>query len=186
MGTEHEKLRDELIGMETIIAEFQKWKLIGLGAVFAAGLGLSDSKIVGVSAILALFAVPVVTIYADLLISDYIVRLSLIASYMLRSGGPYSRYERFLHEKGGKRTFLWLFGHVAIALSSVVANGAVLLLVLCTGLAKKGTTEYRILMWGSGIGLVLCLVIQFVFWRVSLKIFDGKTLVLPPETDTSP
>jgi hypothetical protein len=56
IANELEKLRDELIGFEKIIAEFQKWKLIGLGAVFAAGLGFSEaSNGTGFNAVLASF-----------------------------------------------------------------------------------------------------------------------------------
>jgi hypothetical protein len=59
MAGELETLRDELIEFEKAIAECQKWKLIGIGAVFATGLGLESKCESG--SMLALLATPMLT-----------------------------------------------------------------------------------------------------------------------------
>jgi hypothetical protein len=167
-----EKLRDELIEFERIIAEFQKWKLIGIGAVFAAGLSLSEGSDLGGNAALALIAIPMVTVYADFLIRDYDLRLCLIARYMRPLAGEFGDYERFLSESVTKGKH-WLFGHVASACSSLAANGAVLWLASTSSVVKAGAKPdvAHILVIGAWVGIALAILTQGTYaWLVS-KIF---------------
>jgi hypothetical protein len=169
MDSQLEKLRDELIEFEKIIAEFQKWKLIGISAVFAAGLAASEKAVAGTSAILALFAIPVVTIYADLLIRDYDIRLSLIARYLRSSNGPIGEYERGLPQLTTKGLH-WSFGHLATFISSAAANGAVLLLVL--SLHVSTTAEVRsFLVWSSTTGFILAGLTQIAYYFIVKALF---------------
>jgi hypothetical protein len=171
MSGELEKLRDELIEFEKIIAEFQKWKLIGIGALFAAGLGLSETNLGGNST-LALLAVPMLTVYADLLIRDYDIRLCLIARYMRPDPGEFGKYERFLRTAATKGRH-WVFGHVASAGSSVLANGAVVWLAYVPGVVKTGGSPniHLILIVSAWIGIAFAIVTYSVYGWLVTQIF---------------
>lgn len=169
--SELEKLRDELIEFEKIIAEFQKWKLIGIGAVFAAGLGLSES--LHGNSPLALLAVPMLTVYADFLIRDYDIRLCLIARYMRPRPGEFGEYERFL-STAPTRGRHWVFGHLASAGSSILANGAVIWLACASGIVKSGGAPNvsSILVISAVIGIVLAILTYVVYISLVRRIFD--------------
>jgi hypothetical protein len=141
MAGELEKLRDELIEFEKIIADFKKWKFVGIGAVFAAGLGLSVSHFG--NPLLALLAVPMVTIYADFLIRDYDIRFCRIASYMRSASGEFGKYENWLSIAPTRRKH-WVFGQIASICSSLVANGAVLWLAASCSAVGPGSASRQI------------------------------------------
>ena len=188
MSSELEKLRDEIIGFEAIIAEFQKWKLIGIGSVFAAGLGFATTEQGGGSGILALFAIPIVTIYADLLTRDYFIRIVLIGRFMSFGTGIFGDHERFLSQQRAWG-LQWVFGPSASVLSSVAANGAVWLLGCHLGFlgSKQAavTDQIRSILVNSSIsGIVLVLLIQVIYHLVVRRILRSPDPTASPQSDS--
>jgi hypothetical protein len=120
--TDYSKLRDEIIGMQDHMAAFQKWKLIAIGSVFAASLGLS-SEHADAGFIWALLAIPVVTVCVDLYIWDWDIRMCVIGRFMLGRGSPYLTWaEGHVSPQG-----IWALGNAATTWSSQAANLAIVI-----------------------------------------------------------
>jgi hypothetical protein len=168
MASETEKLRDELIGLEASIAEFQKWKLLAIGSVFAVGLGASRPT-EHQPFLAALAAIPLVTVYADLLIRDYDARLCVLGAFLGTQKGAFREYENFIH--GLSRRVRWyVFGNLATTLASLAANSAVLVAVLAN-CAKTEDMTRKLLLWTSIAGIVASALINgFAMW-VNSRIF---------------
>jgi hypothetical protein len=174
-GGQAEKLRDELIEFQKAMADLQKWKLIGLGAIFAAGLGFAE-KSTGYSTeptpLLALFAVPMVCAYADLLICDYDVRLGLIARFMHSDCGLFSKYEAFLGTTTKRR---FVLGHAAKFASSYLANASVLAILGFTEVVGWVPAYVRsILWWGAVGGLIITSLVLIFYWLLVRTIWSKE------------
>ena len=163
MASDREKLRDELIGMQAAQADIQKWKIIGIGAVFAVGLGFSHSTAGDTS--FALFAIPFISVYADLLARDYDLRISVIASFLRSGDDAIASYERAVSRLGSRGIQWWVLGHTAIAVSSVLSNAAVILLVSVFQI--PGSTKlHSPLYWAASIGIALTVGIHLRYNRI--------------------
>jgi uncharacterized membrane protein HdeD (DUF308 family) len=77
---EWDRLREEVLQAQSVRSDLLKWKLLLVGALSAAGLGLAGSRKAG-HADLVLCAVPVVCLYVDLLAYHLTLRILVIGTY---------------------------------------------------------------------------------------------------------
>ncbi|MEY3881360.1 MAG: hypothetical protein RIQ94_2156 [Pseudomonadota bacterium] len=88
-----EKLRDEIIAFEVAKQQLARWKLIGLGALAAIGLGLDNSFKQSMPIVLGL--IPLFVAHCDLINSEYEIRIALIATFFRTHDGFFQSYEEF-------------------------------------------------------------------------------------------
>ncbi|MGZ8946063.1 MAG: hypothetical protein ACXW1W_11635 [Methylococcaceae bacterium] len=88
-----EKLRDEIIAFEVAKQQLARWKLIGLGALAAIGLGLDNSLKQSLPIVLGL--IPLFVAHCDLINSEYEIRIALIATFFRTHDGFFQNYEDF-------------------------------------------------------------------------------------------
>ncbi|MEM9949814.1 MAG: hypothetical protein AAF810_27590 [Cyanobacteria bacterium P01_D01_bin.36] len=177
-----EKLRDEIQALQISLRDLFKWKLVLTGTVTAIGLGLTGSA--APSAYLSLGAVPLIVTYCDLLMRDYELRIRTIALYLsIEEDSAYSRYENFLHLREITRIEWWIFGDMAIQLSSLIAC----ILVLCVAAfhinfqAPFKESSWVLLVITSVVGIAMVSWIQQAYqrksdelWRLSDKMFASQ------------
>jgi hypothetical protein len=96
-------LRDEILGSQQVRSDLLKWKLVAVGALGATGLGLAGAETSG-HADLVLCAVPLVSVYIDLLCRHLSLRILVIGSYLGTLQGSLSeRKELALYERFAER-----------------------------------------------------------------------------------
>jgi hypothetical protein len=100
-----ESLRQEILNAQQTRSDLLKWKLGLVGALGATGLGLAGADTPG-HADLVLCAVPLVSVYVDLLCRHLSLRILVVGRYLHQSGaGQRSEredlklYETFVEEK---------------------------------------------------------------------------------------
>jgi hypothetical protein len=88
-------LRQEIIEAEKTRSDFLKWKLVGVAALGAVGLGLSQTPS-AVPAYLVLPLLLLICFYADLLCRHLTLRILVIAAYLRLHDNSEQIYERFV------------------------------------------------------------------------------------------
>jgi hypothetical protein len=167
VSDERDKLREEIIAFQQAQAEIKKWKVIGIGAVFALGLGYSAQQAGDTS--LALFAIPFVTVYCDLLIRDYDLRIAILGRFISKGEDGLARYEQFIHGLGPKGISWWISGHIADTMSSIVTNLAIPALVWWGGVGQSARS--RVVMSVAAIvGVVVSLIIHLSYEGLRARI----------------
>jgi hypothetical protein len=113
-----EDLRSEVRACQSAQAELRKWKFVVLGTVAALGVGLAEKATEGSR--LAIFILPLVALYPDLLVRDYDLRIALITKFMRDNKDIRSTYEDFV-AKISKTEYPWVLGQSAMILSTAAA-----------------------------------------------------------------
>jgi hypothetical protein len=95
-----EHLRQEILNAQQVRSDLLKWKLVVVGALGAAGLGLAGANTAG-HADLVLCAAPLASVYVDLLCRHLSLRILVIGRYLQEPEAPpereeLARYERFV------------------------------------------------------------------------------------------
>ena len=177
-----EKLREEIIESEKARADLLKWKLIGVAALGATGLGLTEHEgVPGASLLLAL--IPPVCFYVDLLCRHVSLRIMVIGRYLRLYDATQQPYEAFVQRARDMRNY-WGAPVSAFVLEDWALEWSTYLtcaLVLVAGLVwqptgKEGLTLVvfghplgfaeltRYAFLGSGIGFAfLTLMIRLTF-----------------------
>jgi hypothetical protein len=86
------RLRDEILQAQRVRSDLLKWKLALVGTLSAVGLGLAGSRQTS-HADLVLCAVPLVSVYVDLLASHLSIRILVIGTYF-RAGDGYEAHAK--------------------------------------------------------------------------------------------
>ena len=90
-----EKLRDEIVALQSSQRDLLKWKLILIGSVSAVGLGLPRYGDPNFKFVLCI--IPFLAAYCDLLCRDYDIRIALIGFFLAKSGADvFSKYEEYI------------------------------------------------------------------------------------------
>ena len=124
-----EKLRDEMRAFEAERQQLTRWKLVGLGALAAIGMGVEGSSKQGMLPILSL--IPLFTAYCDLINSEYEIRIALIAAFFRKRVGPYDEYELFYQSDKVQATEWWKVVRAVNIMPSIFACLLVYILGLC-------------------------------------------------------
>ena len=97
MSPDADRLREEILQAQRVRSDLLKWKLVIVGALSAAGLGLAGSRATG-HADLVLCAVPLVSLYVDLLAYHLSLRILVIGGYFRLEAGGYEEYVQSARE----------------------------------------------------------------------------------------
>jgi hypothetical protein len=169
-----DKLRDEIIAFQKARSDILLWKLIAMGGVGAAGLGLLSVTPSGKEAILGI--IPFVAVYCDAVSHDYDLRIALIATFLRRPGGPFSEYESFTASVRSHWTLVGLSAHIGSSLLACI----LILLVGCHTPATDGNGATRpILLASAAIGIFLLILVEIESTvkraRITKDLPPGKT-----------
>jgi len=155
------ELRNEIIEGSKARFEFLKWKLIGVSALGAAGLGLGGSSTAaGRSACgadrigwayLMLTLIPLVCFYVDLLCRHMALRIGVIGNFLrISATGDEAFYERFVdraRRMGRGEVSVFGFEDLALLGSTVVLS--LLVALVGVGLAQVGAFgSGELTLWG--------------------------------------
>jgi hypothetical protein len=92
------ELRNEIVESQKARTEFLKWKLIGVSALGAAGLGLTEHA-GPIGAYLVLALIPFVCFYVDLLCRHISLRILVIGRFLrFNASGEQRAYEQFAEQ----------------------------------------------------------------------------------------
>jgi hypothetical protein len=174
--------RNEIVETAKARGELLKWKLIGVSALGASGLGLAVPN--GGRAYLVLALIPLVCFYVDLVCQHYALRILVIARFLaLSASGEQAAYERFVErsrQMGRRRINVfaledWVLDGSTYILSLLVmlagfvlpslggpapADGALL-----AGFMRLGDLERDALIGSGAAGIVLTLIGRLRFAR---------------------
>jgi hypothetical protein len=169
------ELRQEIIETEKARTDFLKWKLIGVAALGATGLGLTQSpRVPGASLLLAL--IPPVCFYVDLVCWHSSLRILVIGRFLGRSDQATAEqvaYEKFAerarHMGGKKKTNVFALEDWALVWSTCVLS----LLIALAGAAlpsldpERGfvDAERAALIVSGLVGFLLALLGRLSFAR---------------------
>ena len=181
-----ETLREEVLSSQSVRSDLLKYKVLVVGAIGAAGLGLAGSKVKG-HLDLVLAAVPLVCLYIDLLCRHLSLRILVIGSFIRERGAePLAAYEE--HAEAARNLAAGWFGkRSAFALEDWAVSGSTLALsvaVLVYGIFAIGDNPwwfYWTLMVSGGAGIVVTAA-EFVVYRKRSRLLTS----LHTGTATSP
>jgi hypothetical protein len=177
--------RTEIIEASKARTEFLKWKLIGVSALGAVGLGLTGSTVTA-GAYLVLGLIPPVCFYVDLLCRHISLRILVIAKFLRETGtGEQAAYEHFAEEI--RTRSLFRFEDTALVYSTLFLSIPVALLgwytpapgslpisgsVPIPGLGSVSATEF-VQYWFriSGIGCFMLTIANHIhYFRLTQKL----------------
>jgi hypothetical protein len=117
-----ETLREEIRSFHAAQADLRKWKFVVIGTVAALGVGLAEHA--GNGSRLALFILPFLALYPDMLVWDYDLRIAVITAFIRKNELDGAEYEKFVHEKMAVKN-PWIFGQAAALVSTIIVSFAV-------------------------------------------------------------
>jgi hypothetical protein len=187
------ELRTEIIEASKSRTEFLKWKLIGVSALGAAGIGLTEHSGTA-SAFVVLGLIPLVCFYVDLLCRHISLRILVIGRFLSLAGaGDETLYERFVAQSREARAFG--FEDAALLYSTLILSALVIVMGFfapAVGALPKTSVAVPILgpvsvialvQWGfylsGGAGAVLTALNHQSYVRRKLQL-DRQTLPAPP------
>jgi hypothetical protein len=149
-----EKLRDEVIGFQKAKSDILLWKLIAIGGVGAAGLGVTGQP--AKEAVLVI--IPFVAAYCDAVGHDYDLRIALIATFLRRAGGEFSEYESFVAGTRSRWSLVGLAAHLGASIIACV-------LVLLAGLFRPSVSGCKdmtsnMLVAAAILGIILVILVE--------------------------
>ena len=169
-------LRQEIIQSESARSDLPKWKVIGIGALGAAGLGLNQGTN-GLRTYFLLPLIPLLCFYVDLLCRHLSLRILVIAAFLRNKATDDQKlYEEFVKEKGRASTSnFFVFEDTALEWSTIALSVLLIilglspqLLVKVTGTDTPPLDEFRAFALASGIGaIILALWFRYGFKRRS-------------------
>jgi hypothetical protein len=152
-------LRKEIMTFQKAKADMLRWKLLAIGGVAAAPLGLLGPSQVGDRWIVFLGVAPFVAAYCDALARTYDLRIALIAKFFKsHRSSVVSEYEKFLDSAPVARMNWW---HLTRAAGGVWSSVVTCLLVSGMGVWIIGSTRNAGLVILAA-GLVGVLVVYLV------------------------
>lgn len=125
------ELRTEIVELEKARTDLLKWKLIGVAALGAAGLGFTEHQ-GGGDAYLVLALIPLVCFYVDLLCRHITLRVMVIGRFLRQTAsGQEAAYEWFCtqssHMGAKQRTSAFALEDWALEWSTYLLSGMVVL-----------------------------------------------------------
>jgi hypothetical protein len=152
----------EIIESQKARSDLLKWKVVVLAALAATGLGLVKSEGPGQRyADLVLCAIPVISVYIDLLCRHLSLRILVIGAYR-RKAKVRDDYERFVGLARDKGAFQLEDG--AVLLSSLLFSFALMLMAPPLGLEPKLPHGWAVAISGAA-GIVLASGSEIAYQR---------------------
>jgi hypothetical protein len=171
------KLREEVLNTQSARSDLLKYKLLAVGGIGAAGLGLAGSEATG-NVDLVLAAVPLVCLYIDLLCRHLSLRILVTGAFMrtLDNEDQFGAYERYV--KGVRSVFAledW-----AVTWSTLVLSGGVLGYGIGAWFDDKPWWFYVTLIVSSVVGIVFTLIAEFHIYRRKVRSLDTGAATSQP------
>ena len=168
----------EITESEKTRSDFLKWKLIGVAALGAAGLGLNQGG-GAVHVYFLLVLIPPVCFYVDLLCRHISLRILIIAAFLRRYGSDEQRrFQEFVKEKARSEHLLHL-EDTALEGSTVVLSFLIMVVGLTPRFLSEVTGEaptplFRLLAPAVGVLGVLAALVLNRWYAFQSKRLDAN------------
>ncbi len=164
-------LRQEIIESQKMQADFLKWKLITVAAVFPISLGLTSKHCNPTedSTKLLICLIPLLCAYVDLICLHNLCRAITIGAFLKFSGNKYECFVFAVRKSQGTDPFV--FERLALKVSSIVVNAIVFLL----GIFNPPFYYYLLWPWLNPATLfgVLGIVVNWLLWSFYCNRVNG-------------
>ena len=163
-----EKMRDELLAFQAAQRDILRWKLIAVGAVGAAGLGLAPEH--RASALLIASLLPLIALFCDVVYRDSDLRVAMIASFLRKRIPFFDSYQQFVSACAPWANIGWL---ATLGSSLLIAIGTIVGSCVAFFVGRGSTRIAALLPIATGcVTLITAPILDAYFLTIYRKISE--------------